>query len=253
MALVNGGGQVVEFLSVRAARSPRAEDRRYGSPRWTSACSRTGASRWTSLQRQRRRVERAESRARSAPVTTTAASLPARSRSVTSRRQRRRSRRAPPRTFTATAFDASHQPGRRRHVHLDEQRHVRRDSERDGVATALQPGDVTITATAPNAVDGTASLHIDAPPTRPARNAVQRAATTTTRHGRREAIEIEGPARARRSRDGASCSTTATAACSTTRRPLTGTIPATCAARGVVVVNYPLDGIQNGSPTAWRS
>src|SRR5262249_40750353 len=30
--------------------------------------------------------------------------------------------------------------------------------------------------------------------------------------------------------------------------PLSGTIPATCAPRGVVVINYPVNGIQNGSP-----
>ena len=29
---------------------------------------------------------------------------------------------------------------------------------------------------------------------------------------------------------------------------LTGTIPATCGQRGVVVTTYPTDGIQNGSP-----
>jgi DNA/RNA endonuclease G (NUC1) len=31
-------------------------------------------------------------------------------------------------------------------------------------------------------------------------------------------------------------------------RALSGTIPATCTSRGVVVLNYPVDGIQNGSP-----
>src|SRR5262245_57511653 len=31
-------------------------------------------------------------------------------------------------------------------------------------------------------------------------------------------------------------------------QPLSGTIPATCVARGVVVINYPVNGIQNGPP-----
>ena len=31
-------------------------------------------------------------------------------------------------------------------------------------------------------------------------------------------------------------------------RPLSGTLPATCGASGVLVLNYPVDGIQNGSP-----
>src|SRR4051794_23071216 len=31
-------------------------------------------------------------------------------------------------------------------------------------------------------------------------------------------------------------------------KTLSGTIPATCGARGVLVINYPVNGIQNGSP-----
>src|SRR4029450_4285162 len=62
-----------------------------------------------------------------------------------------------------------------------------------------------------------------------------------------EAIEVEGPAGADltgysivlyNGNDGAVYSTTA----------LSGAIPATCDARGVVVTNYAVNGIQNGSP-----
>src|SRR5215468_12575357 len=62
-----------------------------------------------------------------------------------------------------------------------------------------------------------------------------------------EAIEVSGPAGADvtgwqvilyNGNGGASYDT----------KPLSGPIPATCGARGVVVITYPTNGIQNGSP-----
>src|ERR1041384_1448276 len=62
-----------------------------------------------------------------------------------------------------------------------------------------------------------------------------------------EAIEVSGPAGADvtgwqvvlyNGNGGASYDT----------KTLSGAIPATCGARGVVVINYPTNGIQNGSP-----
>lgn len=62
-----------------------------------------------------------------------------------------------------------------------------------------------------------------------------------------EAIEISGPAGA--SLEGWSIVLyNGNGGASYNTRTLSGTIPATCGARGVVVVNYPQDGIQNGSP-----
>ena len=61
------------------------------------------------------------------------------------------------------------------------------------------------------------------------------------------------PSRSRRPRApispaGRSCCTTAAAAPSYDTDPLPGVVPATCGARGVVVLNYPTNGIQNGAP-----
>jgi DNA/RNA endonuclease G (NUC1) len=117
-----------------------------------------------------------------------------------------------------------------------------------GVATGVAAGDATITATAPNGVSASAALHV---------TAVIQPGFPTTRFSELhydnvgadvgEAIEVEGPAGTDLTgwsivlydgNGGAAYNTTA----------LTGTIPATCDTRGVVVVNYPSNGIQNGSP-----
>jgi DNA/RNA endonuclease G (NUC1) len=152
------------------------------------------------------------------------------------------------RAFTATAFDASQQPVAGVMFTWTSSAPSIATVSGNGVATALQPGDVTITATAPNAVAGTASLHIDAP-TNPALPVTRFSEIHYDNVGvdAGEAIEIEGPAGT--SIDGWSIvlyDGNGGAVYST--QALTGTIPATCAARGVVVVNYPSNGIQNGSP-----
>ena len=62
-----------------------------------------------------------------------------------------------------------------------------------------------------------------------------------------EAIEVSGPA-------GADVTGwqvvlyNGTGGASYNTQTLSGTIPATCGARGVLVINYPSNGIQNGSP-----
>ena len=118
----------------------------------------------------------------------------------------------------------------------------------DGVATGVAPGDATITATAPNAVAGTAALHVNAPST-PGLPAVRFSELHYDNFGTDagEAIEIEGPA-------GTSLAGwsvvlyNGNGGVQYNTQTLSGTIAESCSGRGVVVVSYPQDGIQNGSP-----
>lgn len=116
-----------------------------------------------------------------------------------------------------------------------------------GLATAKGVGDATITATAANGVFGSAVLHVEQavtnlPDTRFSEIHYDNVGTDAG-----EAIEIEGPAG--RSLSGWSIvlyDGNGGGAYNTTS--LSGSIPATCGTRGVVVTNYPVNGIQNGSP-----
>ncbi len=120
-----------------------------------------------------------------------------------------------------------------------------------GVATGVTVGDVTITAAAPNGVKGTAALHIDAvpPPTDPPLAHFSEIHYDNFGTDVNEAIEIEGPAGTDvtgwsvvlyNGTDGRAYGT----------RTLAGAIPASCDGRGVVVLLYPENGIQNGAPDA---
>jgi len=115
-----------------------------------------------------------------------------------------------------------------------------------GRVTGVSAGDALITATAPNGVAGSSTVAVEsAPPV------VLPATRFTEIHYDNfgtdvgEAIEIEGPSGTDltgwsvvlyNETGGATYSTTA----------LTTTIPVQCSGRGVVVVNYPSNGIQNG-------
>jgi DNA/RNA endonuclease G (NUC1) len=116
-----------------------------------------------------------------------------------------------------------------------------------GVTTGLTIGDAMIVATAPNGVAGTSSLHVTDTPPPPdlpeTRFSEIHYDNTGTDAGER--IEIEGPAGQSvagwsivlyNGNGGGVYSTTT----------LSGTIPATCDARGVLVVSYQANGIQNG-------
>jgi uncharacterized protein YjdB len=117
-----------------------------------------------------------------------------------------------------------------------------------GVVSALSTGDTVIRATASNGVFGAAAIQVTEPP--PPNNSPFRIneihydnlGTDTC-----EAIEIEGPA-------GADLTAytlvlyNGNGGAPYNEEILIGTLPATCGARGVMVVNYPTDGIQNGSP-----
>ena len=151
-------------------------------------------------------------------------------------------------SFTASALDATSQPIPGVVFTWTSSAATVATVNASGVATGVAAGDAVITATAPNGIAGTAGLHVDATPPTQAPDLrfteihYDNAGTDTG-----EAIEVEGPAGTVLT--GVSIvlyngngGTTYNA------QPLTGTIPATCGDRGVVVVNYPTDGIQNGSP-----
>jgi DNA/RNA endonuclease G (NUC1)/PKD repeat protein len=149
-------------------------------------------------------------------------------------------------SFTATAYDSAGQPiPGVTFAWTSTAAAVASVNPTTGLATGLAPGDAEIIAAAPNGVADTASLHVDAPSLPETRFSELHYDNFGTDAG--EAIEIEGPAGAvltgwsvvlYNGNGGVVYST----------QPLTGTIPASCDARGVVVVNYPQDGIQNGSP-----
>ena len=148
--------------------------------------------------------------------------------------------------FTATAFDAQNQPIAGVTFTWSSSSTAIATVSASGMAAAVQPGDVTITASAPNTISGSASLHVDPPaglpPTRVSELHYDNVGTDVL-----ESIEIEGPAGTDLTGwsmvlyNGSNGSAYDT-------RTLGGTIPASCGTRGVVLLSYPQDGIQNGSP-----
>jgi DNA/RNA endonuclease G (NUC1) len=150
--------------------------------------------------------------------------------------------------FTAAAFDAAQQPISGVTFTWTTSAPAIATVTASGVATGVAAGDATIIAAAPNGVSGSAALHVTAVP-QPGFPDTRFSEVHYDNVGvdAGEAIEIEGPAGMDVTGwtivlyDG-----TNTTAYST--QTLSGTIPATCGTRGVVVVNYPSNGIQNGSP-----
>ncbi len=151
-------------------------------------------------------------------------------------------------TFTATAFDASSQPIAGVTFTWSSDNTAAATVSASGVATGVAPGDAHIIATAPNTVAGSAALHVSAPapPGLPeTRLSELHYDNVGTDVG--EAIEVEGPAGTDltgwtvllyNGNGGAVYDT----------KTLSGTIPATCGGRGVMTITYPVNGIQNGSP-----
>ena len=151
-------------------------------------------------------------------------------------------------TFTATAFDAANQPITGVTFTWSSSATSVATVSGTGVATGVAAGDATITATAPNAVAGSASLHVDAPTT-PGLPAVRFSELHYDNFGTDagEAIEVEGPAGT--SLTGWSIVLyNGNGGLQYNTQPLSGTIAESCSGRGVVFVTYPQDGIQNGSP-----
>jgi DNA/RNA endonuclease G (NUC1) len=154
--------------------------------------------------------------------------------------------------FTATAYDATHTavPGVV-FTWSSGNAAAATVNVNTGVASGVALGTATITATAPNSVSGNTLLTVTAaapPPVLPAtRFSEIHYDNAGTDVG--EAIEVEGPAGTNLAgwsvvlydgNGGPMYGTTA----------LTGTIPANCKSgtRGVIVVNYPANGLQSGSP-----
>lgn len=115
----------------------------------------------------------------------------------------------------------------------------------NGVVTGVAPGDASIRAAAPNGVSGSSAITVTVvqPPTSPVRFSEIHYDNAGTDVG--EAIEVEGPAGFDLS--GYSIvlyNLTGGAAYNT--RALSGTLPASCDTRGVLAFTYTQDGIQNG-------
>ena len=149
--------------------------------------------------------------------------------------------------FTATGADADGHPVTATFTWSSNATAVATIDAATGLATGKTAGDATITATSGTIV-GTATLHVTAV-TSPPPSAVRFSEIHYDNAGVDvgEAIEIFGPAGTDLTgwkivlydgNGGVTYNTTT----------LSGTIPATCGASGVVVTNYPENGIQNGSP-----
>jgi DNA/RNA endonuclease G (NUC1) len=150
--------------------------------------------------------------------------------------------------FSAAAFDATQQPITGVTFSWTTSDPTIATVNAGGVATGVAAGDATITAAAPNGVSASAALHVNAattpgfPDTRFSELHYDNVGVDTG-----EAIEIEGPA----GMDVTGWSVVlydGNGGAAYNTQTLSGAIPATCAPRGVIVVNYPSNGIQNGSP-----
>ncbi|HLA72999.1 MAG TPA: DNA/RNA non-specific endonuclease [Steroidobacteraceae bacterium] len=151
-------------------------------------------------------------------------------------------------SLAASAFDAGSQPIANVAFTWSSSAGGAATVSASGVVTGVAEGDAIVTATAPNGVAGSMNLHVNTVTTPPA-SAVHVSEIHYDNAGTDvgEAIEIEGPV----GTDLAGYSVVlyngdGGAAYGTT--PLTGVLAATCADRGVFVINYPANGIQNGSP-----
>lgn len=153
--------------------------------------------------------------------------------------------------FTATALDASNQPIAGVTFTWGSATPSVATINTSGTATGVAVGSSVISATAPNGVAGTTTLTVTsgAPPvTLPATRFTEIHYDNVSTDVN-ERIEIEGPA----GTDLTGWSVVlynGTGGASYNTVNLTGTIPSVCTdpTRGVIVVSYPQDGIQNGSP-----
>ena len=147
--------------------------------------------------------------------------------------------------LTATGFDSNGQPVGATFTWSSSTPGVATVNN-SGVVTGVAPGDALITATAANGIANSATVHVSP---RGSLSAVRfneihydNVAVDTG-----EAIEVEGPAGTDvtgyrivlyNGANGAAYNTVT----------LSGTLPASCDARGVLAVSFPQDGLQNGSP-----
>ncbi len=152
--------------------------------------------------------------------------------------------------FTAAAFDAANQPIAGTTFTWSVTDGAIASVSTGGVATGLAAGDVGVVATAPNGVVDTAELHVNPAPPPPGLPETRFSEIHYDNFGTDagEAIELEGPAGTDlagwkvvlyNGNGGASYDT---------RTFLLATITDQCDGRGVVLLQYGQDGIQNGSP-----
>jgi len=152
--------------------------------------------------------------------------------------------------FTAAAFDAASQPILGATFTWSVTDAAIASVNASGLATGLAAGDAGIVATAPNGVADTAEMHVNPAPPPPGIPETRFSEIHYDNFGTDagEAIEIEGPAGTDlagwrvvlyNGNGGASYDT---------RTFLLGTITDQCDGRGVVLLQYAQDGIQNGSP-----
>jgi DNA/RNA endonuclease G (NUC1) len=248
MALIDAGGAVVEFLSyegVFAATNGPALGvtstdiavRELGNEPVGKSLQRSGAGTWSGPIDNTFGTCNDSDDAPPPPVVTSVTLAPASATIAVAATQ----------AFAATAFDAANQPIAGVAFTWASSAPSIATVNASGVATGVAAGDATITATAPNGVAGSAQLHVNAvqtgmPETRFSELHYDNAGTDVG-----EAIEIEGPA----GKDVTGWSVVlydGNGGVVYNTTTLSGTIPATCGARGVMVVNYPTNGIQNGSP-----
>ena len=150
--------------------------------------------------------------------------------------------------MSATAFDIANQPVPDATFNWASTNPAVATVDENGVVIAVAAGDAFIVATASNGVTGSAAIHITGTPSTSGDFHFNEIHYDNLGTDAGEAIEIEGPAGSEvtgftvvlyNGNGGVPYGLTQT---------LSGTIPASCGSRGVLVVNYPPDGIQNGSP-----
>ncbi|HUQ83198.1 MAG TPA: DNA/RNA non-specific endonuclease [Gemmatimonadaceae bacterium] len=247
IALVNAGGTVVEFLSYEATMTAT------NGPASGMTSTNIGVLEAGSDQAGQS-LQRSPSDVWTGPLTSTfgacndAGTPPAVVASVTVAPATATITAGATQAFTATAFDASNQPIAGVSFTWSSSATSVATVSAAGLATGIATGDATITATAPNAVAGSAALHVN-PASTPGLPDVRFSELHYDNFGTDagEAIEVEGPA-------GTSLAGwsvvlyNGNGGMQYNTQSLTGTITESCSGRGVVVVSYPQDGIQNGSP-----
>jgi uncharacterized protein YjdB len=247
MALVNAGGTVIEFLSYEgtfaAADGPAIGTTSVdigvseaGTEALGMSLQRDGSNAWSGPKASTFGACNDADAVVTGPLATITVAPPTATLAINATQQ-----------FTATGADAAAHPVAVTVTWSSNAPAIATVDPTTGLATAKSAGDATISATS-GAIVGTATLHVNAaapPPSGTVHISEIHYDNTGTDAG--EAIEVFGPAGADLTgwsivlydgNGGTSYNTTG----------LSGTIPATCAPNGVIVVNYPVNGIQNGSP-----
>ena len=152
--------------------------------------------------------------------------------------------------FVATAFDITGEPiPGAEFMWISSNPEIATVSD-TGVATGIAEGDAIIFAISENNLSGGANLHVNPalPPTSTDFH-INEIHYDNLGTDAGEAIEIEGPAG-----ENISAFTVVlyngNGGVPYNTQTLIGVLPASCNTRGVIVINYPQDGIQNGSPDA---